>query len=143
MQYHFKIQKEKNGYSAYCVELKGCMTQAVTREELDLHMQEALNLYLSESEDSTLIFKNPGKPKKGLVAVTVHPPVALAMTLRQARLKKNLTQRAMQHLLGIKHLSNYQRLEDPKRSNPEFKTLIHLIRILPELDLESVFRSYR
>lgn len=46
-----------------------------------------------------------------------------------------MTQKAMQVFLGIKSLSNYQRLEDPKRANPELKTIINLVKKIPEFDL--------
>lgn len=51
MRYHFKVHKEKEGFWAECIELEGCVTQADTKEELNLNMQEALNLYLEEVED--------------------------------------------------------------------------------------------
>jgi len=141
MQYNFKVTKEDSGFSAECVELEGCHTQGETKQELEQNMKEALNLYLSEREDSHIIFKEPRKPKKGWIQVEVSPSVALALTIRQARLKKKMSQREMQSFLGIPSLSSYQRLEDPKLSNPEFKTLVNIIRMLP--DFGSFLDSFR
>ena len=65
MKYHFKVHKEGNGYWAECIELEGCLTQTErdpkggSIEELHYNMREALNLYLSESPDSDLIFPRP------------------------------------------------------------------------------------
>jgi antitoxin HicB len=144
MEYHFKVHKEKKGYWAECLELKGCQTQADSLSELEANMKEALNLFLSENEDSVLIFSLPKKvPGKSIVAVEVDPAVALALMIRQARLKKKLTQTQMKDLLGIKTLSNYQRLEDPKRANPEFRTLILLNQQIPELKIENIFGAYK
>ena len=141
MKYHFKVHKEKKGYWAECIELKGCRTQAGTKEELDHNLKESLDLYLSEPEDSSLVFPEPKKNLKGrnIVAVQVSPSVAFAMELRQTRLKRKLTQVAMMDLLGIRNLSNYQRLEDPDRANPELKTLFELQGKLPELSVVRIF----
>lgn len=141
MRYHFKINKEKNGFWAECIELDGCVTQADSKEELLQNMREALNLYLSEPEDSTLLFAEPIENLKGrsIVAIQVSPTVAFAMELRQTRLKRKMTQKAMMELLGIRNLSNYQRLEDPDRANPELKTIFELQGKLPELSVARIF----
>lgn len=55
MNYHFKIHKEGDGFWAECIELPGCFTQADTKEELLLNMQEALGLYLEEDAESLSI----------------------------------------------------------------------------------------
>lgn len=144
MEYHFKIHKEDDGFWAECVELKGCRTQANSREELDSAMTEALNLFLSESDDSLVQFQSPKKAVgKNIASVEVDPGVAMALTIRQTRLKKKLTQNQMKDLLGIKTLSNYQRLEDPKKANPELKTLVALTKVLPDLHIAAIIDSYR
>jgi len=42
MLYHFKIQKESNGYWAECLELKGCQTEADTLSELQSNNRKIL-----------------------------------------------------------------------------------------------------
>lgn len=61
MYYHFKIHKEKNGYWAQCIELKDCITQADTLDELHKNLYEALNLYLNEPDSSSIHFPLPKK----------------------------------------------------------------------------------
>lgn len=139
MEYHFKIHKEKTGFSAQCIELEGCRTQGDTMEELEFNMGEALNLFLAESANSTLIFPSPKKVSgKNVLSVGVDPGIAFAMNLRQARLGLKKTQGQMMDLLGIKTLSNYQRLEDPKRANPELKTLAMILKAVPQIKLGSI-----
>jgi len=142
MEYHFKIQKEKVGFSAECLELKGCRTEGDTLEELEPNMEEALNLFLAEQDTSTLIFPAP-KPLTGknVIAVSVDPGIAFAMNLRQTRLKLKKTQGQMMDILGIKTLSNYQRLEDPKRANPELKTLAMILKAVPQMKLSSIMSN--
>lgn len=141
MKYHFKIHREKNGYWAECIELVGCCTQGDDRKDLLDNMKESLDSYLSEAESSSVIFPEPRKnlKSKNIVEMQVSPNVAFALQLRQIRLKRNLTQKAMMSLLGILHLSNYQRLENPKKANPELKTLFELQNQLPELSVVKIF----
>lgn len=141
MKYHFKIHREKNGYWAECIELEGCRTQADNRKALLSNMKESLDLFLSEPESSAVIFPEPRKniKSKDVVEVQVLPNIAFALQLRQIRIKRNLTQKAMMSLLGMLHLSNYQRLENPKKANPELKTLFDLQNQLPELSVVKIF----
>ena len=138
MRYHFKIRKEKKGYTAECVELKGCMTQGNSREALADHMREALQLYLDEPKDSKVAFPLPRKAAvgKGLVEVEVDPKLAFAVCMRALRLAHHLTQKRAAELIGMKGLYSYQRLESSKTANPEFETIVRIKRAFPEFDLE-------
>lgn len=40
------IEKDINGYYAYCPELKGCQTQGDTLDEVYENLKEAIHLYL-------------------------------------------------------------------------------------------------
>ena len=40
------IEKDDEGYFAYCPELEGCHTQGDTMEEVLSHMKEAIELYM-------------------------------------------------------------------------------------------------
>ena len=141
MNYHFKIKKEKTGYSAECVELPGCVTQAETREELSSNMEEALNLFLDEPADSKTLFPLPRKVIKGrgLVAVSVDPRVAFAFVLRMVRLKHRLSQKAAAARIGISgSLNNYQRLESSSTANPVLETLVKIRRAFPDFPIELI-----
>lgn len=51
------IEKDVNGYYAYCPQLKGCQTQGDTLEEMQANIKEAAELYLetlSEAEKQAL-----------------------------------------------------------------------------------------
>jgi antitoxin HicB len=143
MKYHFKIYKEKKGYWAECLEIEGCLTQADSRLELNENMKEALNLYLSEPEDSSIIFNMPLKKNtaKNVVEVKVEPKVAMAMMIRQIRIKRKFTQKKMAEILGFKNIFSYQRLENPKTSNPEMLTLVKIKAAFPELSLELIIAA--
>lgn len=142
MVYHFKVHKESRGYWAECVELKGCQTQGDTMEELKINAGEALNLFLSEPEETGVLFPLPlRKTKKDskVFQVPVEPGVALSLMLKHLRAKRKLTQQKTAELLGFANIYSYQKLESPKTSNPELKTLKKLKSFFPELRLDELF----
>jgi predicted RNase H-like HicB family nuclease len=84
MKYHFKIRKEKRGFSAQCIELAGCLTQGDSMKELLKNMQEALNLYVQEPEDSTDLASFPNgsiKRSKNIVEVALDPEIAFSFII--------------------------------------------------------------
>lgn len=136
MKYHFKVYKEKKGYWGECVELKGCMSQGDSLEELKKNLKEALDLYLDEPEDSKLVVPPPKKNIRGrnILAIDVDPQIAIASLLRTERLKRKWSQKTTAKELGMP-LYSYQRLEYSRTANPEWKTLIKLRKIFPGLNL--------
>jgi predicted RNase H-like HicB family nuclease/DNA-binding XRE family transcriptional regulator len=138
MVYHFRVHQEDNGFWAECLEIKDCNTQSDSMKGLAESAQEALNLHLSEPENSTIIFPRPKRNLKGrsLIAVAVDPQVAMAMKIRQARLKQGLTQRMAAELLGINHIYAYQKLESAKTCNPGLLMLARLKKVFPGLGVD-------
>jgi len=54
------IEKDEDGYYAYCPELEGCQTQGDSIEEVLANIKEAVELYLetlSEAETKALLSK--------------------------------------------------------------------------------------
>ena len=54
------IEKDENGYYAYCPELEGCQTQGDSLEEVLANIKEAIKLYLetlTEEEIRTYLSK--------------------------------------------------------------------------------------
>jgi antitoxin HicB len=137
MKYHFRVH-DKDGLWAECVELKGCVTQGKTREELGRNMKEALDLYLEEPANSAMIFPfpSPRVSGSGIVAVEVEPAVAFSLQLRQLRIRHKLTQREAASRIGMRSLYSYQRLE--RRSNPSLATIKRVKSLFPQFSLDSV-----
>lgn len=46
------IEKDEDGYYAYCPQLKGCQTQGDSIEEIKSNIQEAVELYISTLSDA-------------------------------------------------------------------------------------------
>jgi antitoxin HicB len=143
MVYHFKIHREPNSFWAECLELKGCVTQAGSLEELQLNMEEALNLYLDEPASSNITFPMPQENPKGknIVEVAADPRIAFALTMRILRMQRGLTQSEAAHLLGMKNIYSYQRLERGKNANPCLTTLARIKKIFPEFKLDEIVKE--
>ncbi len=141
MKYHFKIHKEKTGYWAEGVEINWAHTQADSLKALHFNMKEVLELCLEEPDDkSTFIPPMPDKSIKGrnIVEVTPDPKVALAALIRKERIEAKLTQRQAAEMLGIKHVSQYQKLESGKSANAELGTLFKLKQLFPSISVDEV-----
>lgn len=48
------IEKDKNGYYAYCPGLKGCQTQGDTLDDVNRNIKEAIELYLETMSEEEL-----------------------------------------------------------------------------------------
>jgi antitoxin HicB len=140
--YGFLVHKEieGGGYWGECLDLKGCLSEGKTVDELKEHLQEALDLYLSEPDDSKVIFPSPKKhnSKKNIIYIKPSFSVAFAASLRMLRLKHKLTQKQMAASMGYKSTTAYQKLESPKTANPGLETLVRLKRVLPDLKIDSI-----
>ena len=141
MHYHFKVHQEAEGFWAECIELDGCQTQGDSIEELKRNMHQALNLYLSEPDDSTVIYE---LPQKNIVAqnvyqINVEPKVALSFLLRRYRLLHNLTQKQVAKKIGMKNLWSYQKFEKPASANPTLSMLAKFKEVFPDLNLDYIF----
>ena len=143
MFFHFKVHQEDNGLWSECIELDGCYTQADDIDQLKINMHQALNLYLSEPENSQVIFPLPGKTtiKSNVYLVKVDSKVALSFLLRRNRILHELTQVQVAKKLGFKNIWSYQRLEKPSSANPTLSTLNKLQNIFPDLELNLIFNN--
>jgi predicted RNase H-like HicB family nuclease len=141
MNYHFQINTEAQGFWAECCELKGCITEAETIDNLKEACKEALSLYLEEPNDSKMVFPLPDgslDANKKLIKVAVEPEIALAVLLRFYRSNSKMTQKQVSELLGMKNVYSYQRLE--KKSNPTLNIIKKIHNIFPEIKLEYIFQ---
>jgi predicted RNase H-like HicB family nuclease/DNA-binding XRE family transcriptional regulator len=143
MKYHFKVHKEGKGFWAECIELSGCFTQADSMADLRKNMEEALNLYIEEPEDSKKLLPFPDNsisPSRSIVEVPVDPSIAFAFLVRYNRIQQGLTQKEVAERLGFDNLYSYQRLES-KKCNPSLKTLTQLKKVFPNLSVDFVLNT--
>lgn len=138
MKYHFKIHKEGKGFWAQCIELAGCITEADSMDELQRNMQEALNLYVEEPEDSKELAHLPDESlqiTRSIVEVPLDPQIAFAFMVRYYRIKHGLTQHQAAKKMGFDTIYSYQRLEG-KRCNPSLKIISKIKRAFPDFSID-------
>jgi len=138
MKYHFRIQKEKKGYSAQCIELEGCITQGDTLKELQRNMAEALNLYVQEpadSEDLASLPKDSIRKSKNVVEIALDPTIAFSFLVRYYRITHGMTQHQVAKAMGFDNVYSYQRLER-RKCNPTLKIMTMIKQIFPEFSLD-------
>ncbi len=138
MKYHFKIQKEAVGFSAYCMELDGCVTQGDSMKELIENMKEALDLYVQEPEDSRELAPFPDnsiRKSKTVIEVPLDPEIAFSFLVRYYRIKHGMSQNEAAKKLGFGNINSYQRLER-RRCNPNLRTLYKIKELFPDFSLD-------
>lgn len=138
MKYHFKVHKEGKGYWAECIELVGCITEADSMEALQKNMQEALNLYVEEPEDSKELASLPDESipaSRNIMEVALDPQIAFAFMVRHYRIKHGLTQQQAAKKMGFETIYSYQRLEG-RRCNPSLKIITKIKRAFPEFSID-------
>lgn len=138
MKYHFKVHKEGEGFWAECLELSGCFTQGDSMEELRSNMEEALNLYIDEPENSKKLAPLPDdsiRPSRSIIEVPVDPSIAFAFMVRYNRIQKGLTQQEVADKMGFENVYSYQRLEN-KKCNPTLRILSQLKHLFPDFSVD-------
>jgi predicted RNase H-like HicB family nuclease/DNA-binding XRE family transcriptional regulator len=140
MKYHFRIHKEEEGFWAECLEIPGCVTQADSREELAVNMEDAINTLIQEPEGSSYLAPLPDesyKPSHSVVEVRVDPKIAMGFWLRYNRIKKGMTQEDAAKKLGMKNIFSYQRLE--RGCNTSIAMIAKLVDAFPLFKVDAVF----
>ena len=128
MEYYAHIKKSDGVYLVSFPDVPGALTYGETLAEAKKHAAEALNGVLSVDFERGYTIPKP-KERSGdrMYPILVYPHIALAFTLRNMRKKK--TQQQLAKELGISYQA-YQRLENPRTSNPTVKTLERIGEVL-------------
>ncbi|MBB6481861.1 type II toxin-antitoxin system HicB family antitoxin [Spirochaeta isovalerica] len=141
MEYHFEIfEEEDGGFWAESVELKGCLSDGKTLEELKSRLEDALNLYLNEPPGSSQVFPLPDKKldrDERYIRIPVQPNIAFALLVRHYRISRNLTLEQAQKRIGLKNRNSYVRLETP--GNPTMESISLVKKAFPEINLNDCF----
>jgi antitoxin HicB len=102
---------------------KGYMTYGSTLDEAKAMAAEAvsglLESYLEHGDKFTI---PKGRTSPDWYCIEIEPGLAFALWLRNARLSHNMTLAEVAEKMGVKY-QVYQKLENPRTSNPTLKTL--------------------
>jgi predicted RNase H-like HicB family nuclease/DNA-binding XRE family transcriptional regulator len=136
MQYHAKLTRDGRWWTATLVDAPGCVTQGSTRAKATAAASEALFGWL---EAHLVDGRSPPKPRKrpATLPIDVDPQLAIAITLRWARLDAGLTQGQLATRVGVSQ-QQIAKLERPG-ANPSMTTLRKIADALGvRLELELV-----
>lgn len=73
MKYRFSviIEKDKDGYFAFCPELQGCYTQGDTYEEILENIKDVMKLHIEDRRESKETISHPEMINLTSVEITV------------------------------------------------------------------------
>ena len=126
MFYNCIITKEADDFFVVSFpDLPNVTTYGFNKEHALRMAKEALNGVLETEYDYYHPINKPAY--KGGFAIEVEPRIAFAIELRNARAER--TQEEVAKDLGMSY-QQYQRLEDPKKTNPTLKTIYKIQNIL-------------
>ncbi|GMO52365.1 MAG: hypothetical protein Pg6C_17940 [Treponemataceae bacterium] len=123
MVYHCTIEKEGGEFIAQFPDMPNIVTCGFSHEEALVMAKEALDGCMES--DVARGMKIPPPSFNGGYPVPVASNIVVAMRLRELRGSQSQTDIARR--LGLSYQS-YQRLENPRKSNPTIKTLERIAR---------------
>jgi len=124
MVYHCTIEKEGDEYIAQFPDMPNIVTCGFSRDEALAMAKEALDGCLEADVSQGNIIPKPSFRKGNPITVANH--IAVAMQLREIRGDQSQTDIAKK--LGLSYQA-YQRLENPRKSNPTIKTLERIAHV--------------
>ena len=126
------IELDENGsdYNVIFPDLDGCYTFGSTKKEALLNAVDALSLYLEAIDSRKMKIPEPSSIEgDNIIYISPSVTVAFAIQVKQHREAKGLSQKDVASRLGIGWAS-YQRLENPRRTNPTLTTINRLEQVL-------------
>ncbi len=122
MKYHCEIRKQdENMYTVHFPDMTNVTTYGTNAEEAKSMAKEALDAVLEIDVEKG--FPIPEPKYTGGTPIEVSPKIAFAIELRKARGSR--TQKDVAKDAGMTY-QQYQRLENPKKTNPTLEMLYRL-----------------
>lgn len=124
MVYHCTIEKEGSEYISQFPDMPNIVTCGFSKEEALFMAKEALDGCLEADISQGNTIPKPAFKKGYPIIVANH--IVVAMQLRELRGEQSQTDVAKK--LGLSYQA-YQRLENPRKSNPTIKTLERIAHV--------------
>lgn len=124
MTYNCDITPEDGKYFVKFPDVPNAITLGFTKEEALYMAQDVINGILASHVENGYPIAEP--KYKGGYPIEVSPKVAFAIELRKAR--ANHTQKEVAEKAGMSY-QQYQRLENPHKTNPTLETLYKLQKV--------------
>lgn len=111
--YPARIVADGEGFVVNFRDLKNVFTEGETYEEALFNAQEVLDMLLLDMAQDELGIPDPSDFRKGEVAVTVSPEVAVPVLLHKLRSSRHYTLSEVARSMGVSY-QNYQQMESGK-----------------------------
>ncbi len=127
MQYYARIEQDGDIYRVSFPDLPNVITYGESPEQARQYAAEALSGTVEADFERGFSIPEPREyTGPDYVPVTLEPHIGVAITLRTIRGERS--QKEIAEALGISPQA-YQRLENPRRSNPTLKTLERIAEV--------------
>lgn len=132
--YPARFEKDEDG--RYCVfflgkGMEGCLTYGNSLDDAKKNAQDALDAYIGYLYSVKKSIPSPMEAGEDALYFVPNYKVMFAVTLRNARIGKKLTQDDMAKRMGMLP-AQYQRLENPRKTNPTLETIHKIEAALDE-----------
>jgi antitoxin HicB len=121
-----KFEKaDEGGYVVQFIDIPSCVTEGDTLEEAKAMAKEALSGVLASMDSRKIKIPVPTeKPEDNSDIYFIEPDlkIAFAITLKQERERQGLTQKEVAGRMNV-NWTFYQRIENPRKSNPTLTTI--------------------
>ncbi len=126
MAYTAHVTEEDGVHLVQFPDFEQIRTFGHSLDEALAHAEEALNGCVASDFERGYEIPEPTEASDGY-KISLYPHVAVAIELRRARGSRSQVELAKE--LGVSYQA-YQRLENPRRSNPTLKTLEKIAKVL-------------
>jgi antitoxin HicB len=122
---------DEKGYWVEFPDLPGCLTEGETLEEAEEMAKEALSAMLESFDSRKMSIPIPSKIEgENIRYIEPELKVAFAISLKREREKMGLTQKQVAEKTNMTW-SFYQKIENPRKSNPTLSTIEKLRKVFP------------
>jgi len=123
------IKAAEGGYVVEFIDIPSCVTEGDTLEEAKAMAKEAISAMLYSFDSRKMSIPDPSKIKgKGIHYIEPELKTAFAITLKKERERLGLSQKDVAERLNV-NWTYYQRIENPRRTNPTLGTIIKLQKV--------------
>ena len=119
----------EGGYVVEFIDIPSCVTEGDTLEDAKAMAKEALSAMLYSLDSRKKTIPEPSNIKsRGIHYIEPELKIAFAITLKKERKRLGLSQKEVAQRMNV-NWTYYQRIENPRRTNPTLGTIEKLQKI--------------
>ena len=123
------MKAAEGGYIVEFIDIPSCITEGDTLEEAKMMAKEAISAMLYSLDSRKMVIPEPSNKKgRGIYYIEPELKIAFAITLKKERERLGLSQKDVAELMNV-NWTYYQRIENPRRTNPTLGTIAKLQKV--------------